>query len=129
MVVGTIGDNLRMDYTAVGDTTNIAARLQGLAAPGQICVSEAVRHATAAHFEFQPLGDRQLKGVADRVRVHRLVGPAARQGKPAATMGVMSALVGRDAELQTAATALADLRGGQGGVLSWWASPGWASRA
>lgn len=124
VVVGTIGDNLRMDYTAVGDTTNIAARLQGLAAPGQVCVSEAVRHAAAAHFEFHPLGVKSLKGVAERVPVHRLVGPAARQGKPAATMGVMSALVGRDRELQAATSALAGLRNGLGGVLMLVGEPG-----
>ena len=43
VVVGRIGDNLRMDYTAIGDTTNLAARLQQHAAPGSICVSDAVR--------------------------------------------------------------------------------------
>lgn len=42
VVVGKIGDNLRMDYTAVGDTTNLAARLQQLAQPGFICASERV---------------------------------------------------------------------------------------
>ena len=48
VVVGTIGDNLRMDYTAIGDTTNLAARLQGFAEPGAIRVSDATRRAAEA---------------------------------------------------------------------------------
>ncbi|MEN9629930.1 MAG: hypothetical protein RJA10_3158 [Pseudomonadota bacterium] len=125
VVVGTIGDNLRMDYTAVGDTTNIAARLQGQAGPGQICVSEAVRQAAAAHFEFQPLGETPLKGVAERVRVHRLVRAVPRQQtQPAPTLGVASTLVGRDPELKAAAAALTELRAGRGGVLMLVGEPG-----
>jgi class 3 adenylate cyclase len=46
VVVGTIGDNLRMDYTAIGDTTNLAARLQQHAEPGTILISEATHRVT-----------------------------------------------------------------------------------
>ena len=60
VVVGRIGDNLRMDYTAVGDTTNIAARLQGLAEPGQIYTSEAVFTAGQPYFEFADFGKLAL---------------------------------------------------------------------
>src|SRR5207245_748957 len=49
VVVGAIGDNLRMDYTAVGDTTNLAARLQHVAAPGQIVISEATYRLVAGY--------------------------------------------------------------------------------
>src|SRR5262245_21651865 len=56
VVVGTIADNLRMDYTAVGDTTNLAARLQQHAEPGTTRVSEATHRATLPHLEFGTLG-------------------------------------------------------------------------
>ena len=65
VVVGTIGDNLRMDYTAIGDTTNIAARLQQFAQPGQICVGETVHTAGQPFFDFSLLGKQNLKGVAE----------------------------------------------------------------
>jgi class 3 adenylate cyclase/tetratricopeptide (TPR) repeat protein len=64
VVVGSIGSDLRMDYTAVGDTTNVAARLQQAAAPGQVVVSEATQRLVAHHFEMRSLGERSLKGKA-----------------------------------------------------------------
>ena len=70
VVVGTIGDNLRMDYTAVGNTTNLAARLQSLAAPGTIRISEATHRAALPYFEFTALGKHTLKGIAEPVEVY-----------------------------------------------------------
>src|SRR3989338_6248736 len=55
VVVGAIGDNLRMDYTAVGDTTNTAARMQQIARPSQFVVSDATRRLTAPYFELPAL--------------------------------------------------------------------------
>src|SRR5205814_106915 len=54
VVVGRIGDNLRMDYTAQGDTTNLAARLQALAEPGTILASDATYRLTQGYFTFLP---------------------------------------------------------------------------
>ena len=62
VVVGAIGDNLRLDYTAVGDTTNLAARLQSLATPGEILVSARVKQGAAGHFYFQNAGRLTIKG-------------------------------------------------------------------
>src|SRR5262244_3880383 len=72
VVVGTIGDNLRMDYTAVGDTTNLAARLLSLAEPGQILVSEDVARIAGPYFVLHPLGETQVKGKALPVRPYRV---------------------------------------------------------
>jgi class 3 adenylate cyclase len=69
VVVGKIGDDLRMDYTAVGDTTHLAARLQSFAEPGTIRLSEATRRAADPHFTFRDLGRHTLKGVDVRVPV------------------------------------------------------------
>ena len=60
--VGAIGKDLRMDYTAVGDTTNLGARLLGLAGPGQILVSAQTHRLTEGFFTFDDLGDVQGQG-------------------------------------------------------------------
>jgi class 3 adenylate cyclase len=62
VVVGAIGDNLRMDYTAVGDTTNTAARMQQLAQPGQIVAAEATQRLIAPYFATRALGAVPVKG-------------------------------------------------------------------
>jgi len=74
VVVGAIGDNLRLDYTAVGDTTNLAARLQAAAPPGGVLVSEAVKAEARGGFRFQEVGLLPLKGKKERVRAFLLVG-------------------------------------------------------
>src|SRR5215510_11306101 len=62
VVVGSIGNDLRMDYTAVGDTTNVAARFQQLAEPGSIVMGEATYRLTAGFFHTRPLGQLCVKG-------------------------------------------------------------------
>jgi len=69
VVIGAIGDNLRMDYTAVGDTTNLAARLQQLAEQGQIVVSEATYQTVEGYCNTKFLGAFSLKGIPESVRV------------------------------------------------------------
>ena len=132
VVVGRIGDNLRMDYTAVGDTTNIAARLQQRAEPGGICVSEAVRAEGQGHFEFSALGPQQLKGIARKIDLFELVRARGRDDAASAqrelgnlgNLGISSPLVGRDAELAVAKAALQSLQGGCGGILVLQGEPG-----
>ena len=62
VVVGAIGDNLRLDYTAVGDTTNLAARLESMALPGRIWVSQRLRDAARPFFRFRKAGEFTVKG-------------------------------------------------------------------
>lgn len=73
VVVGAIGDNLRLDYTAVGDTTNLAARLESMAKPGTILVSERVFQNAENHFLFDNEGQRDVKGKKEPVQVFLLV--------------------------------------------------------
>jgi class 3 adenylate cyclase/tetratricopeptide (TPR) repeat protein len=73
VVVGAIGDNLRLDYTAVGDTTNLAARLESMAEPGTILVSERVFQNAKGHFLFDDGGQRNVKGKKAPVQVFLLV--------------------------------------------------------
>jgi class 3 adenylate cyclase len=76
VVVGKIGDDLRMDYTAVGDTTNLAARLQQMARPGSVLVSEATHRAVGGFFETLDLGEMPVKGHTP-VRAFEVLRPAA----------------------------------------------------
>ncbi len=70
-VIGNIGSSQRMQYTAIGDTVNVAARLVSIAAPGQIIVSEDVRNQTDAFFE--PLGEVELKGRQRKINAFSLL--------------------------------------------------------
>jgi class 3 adenylate cyclase len=119
VVIGRIGDNLRMDYTAIGDTTNIAARLQGLAQPGTVYVSASVQAVGLHHFEFEALGTRALKGIENPMAVFQLVRARSALGgeTPLTGLGIAAPLIGRDFELQVAKQALGDLREGRGGLL------------
>src|SRR5437867_4240182 len=67
VVVGSIGNDLRMDYTAVGDTTNVAARLQQAAPPGAIVIAEPTYRVVAGFFQMRSLGELRLKGKSELV--------------------------------------------------------------
>src|SRR5437867_11565628 len=77
VVVGAIGRDLRMDYTAVGDTTNLASRLLNIAQPGQIVVSAVTHRASEGFFVFEDLGTFQVKGKSEPVRVYAAEGGVA----------------------------------------------------
>jgi len=72
VVVGVIGNEWRRDYTAIGDTTNVAARLQTTAQPGTILVSDKVRQGADKHYIFEDAGQFELKGKSKPVRAFEL---------------------------------------------------------
>lgn len=126
VVVGKIGDNLRMDYTAVGDTTHLAARLQQSAQVDTIRASSATQRAAAAWFEFQSLGQQPLKGIGEPIELFELL--VARTGPneagTSAGTGISSPLVGRETELAVLTASLSALRQGRGGILFLTGEPG-----
>jgi class 3 adenylate cyclase/tetratricopeptide (TPR) repeat protein len=76
VVASGTGSDSHREYTVTGDSVNLAARLQGLAGPGQTLVSEAVQQATAGLFASAGLGPQPVRGIALPVVVHRIDGPA-----------------------------------------------------
>jgi class 3 adenylate cyclase len=79
VVVGAIGDNLRMDYTAVGDTTHLAARLQQMAEPGAIVVSDATARLVRGYVDLEPRGAIEIRGFPAPGPVHLVTGPGDRR--------------------------------------------------
>jgi class 3 adenylate cyclase len=118
VVVGRIGDNLRMDYTAVGDTTNLAARLLALAEPGQILIGEDTARATRPYFTLSSLGEVAVKGKASHVRAYRVDGVSAvRSRLEAESERGLTPLVGRERELALLRERLDEVRDGHGQVV------------
>jgi len=72
VIVGSIGDDLRMDYTAVGDTTNLASRMENMARPGAIFVSRDTHKLSRDFFEFESLGKVEIKGKKESQEVFEL---------------------------------------------------------
>jgi class 3 adenylate cyclase/tetratricopeptide (TPR) repeat protein len=119
VVVGRIGDNLRFDYTAVGDTTNLAARMQQLAQPGAVYLTAATRRLIDPYVETVGLGERHLKGKHQPVHVYQITGLRSKvEAGPAAREAVHSPLVGRDDELNRLTQSLDRLRHGEGAVVA-----------
>src|SRR5262245_44303504 len=119
VVVGKIGDDLRMDYTAVGDTTNLAARLQQLAEPGTVVISDATYKLVAGYFETQDLGDHTVKGHPEPIRAFEVLRTRGRRTRleVAAERG-LTPRVGRDRELTTLLDLFQQVKAGHGQVVS-----------
>ena len=101
VVVGDIvGEGAAEEAAVVGETPNLAARLQGVAEPDQIVVSPTTRQLLGALFEYENLGAHELKGIAQAVSVWRVLGEADIDSRYAANrVGAQQPLVGRQEEL------------------------------
>jgi class 3 adenylate cyclase/predicted ATPase len=100
VVVGEIGGGGRQEQLALGDTPNVAARIQGLAAPNTVAMSEATSRLVQGYFTVEALGPQSLKGVATPVPVYRVLGESGAQSRleVAAATG-LTPLVGRTVEV------------------------------
>jgi len=117
VVVGSIGSDLRMDYTAVGDATNVAARMQQGGAPGRVTISEATYRLVRGYFETRPLGPMEVKGKTEPVGAWEVVAAhEARTRLEIAAEGGLTPFVGRERELGLLLEAFGRARDGQGQV-------------
>jgi class 3 adenylate cyclase/predicted negative regulator of RcsB-dependent stress response len=125
VVVRSIGSDLRMDYSAVGQTTNLAARMEQLAAPGSIRLTAETLQLAEGFVQVRPLGPVPVKGLAGPVEVFELAGAGeARTRLEIAVRRGLSRFVGRDAEMEQLRRATEEVRGGRGQLVAVVGEPG-----
>ncbi len=119
VVVRAIGSDLHMDYTAVGQTTHLAARMEQLASPGSILLTPATLELVEGFVAAKPLGPVPVKGLADPVEVYELTGAGqARTRLQAAALRGLTRFVGRDAEVEHLRRVLGQADAGRGQVVA-----------
>ncbi len=125
VVVRSIGSDLRMDYTAVGHTTHLAARMEQLAPPGATRLTADTLRLAEGFVHVRPLGPIPVKGVAEPVEIFELVGAAAvRTRLQAARARGFTRFVGRDTEMEQVRQAAEQARRGRGQVVAVVGEPG-----
>jgi class 3 adenylate cyclase len=119
VVVGNVGTDAKMDYTAIGDTTNLASRLESLARPGSVLVSEATHRLVRGFFRVRPTGPLAVKGKSESVSAYEVLAetPTATAMSVAAERG-LTPFVGRDEQLAQLDACFARLEGGLGQVVA-----------
>jgi class 3 adenylate cyclase/tetratricopeptide (TPR) repeat protein len=118
--VGAIGATSRFEYTAVGDTMNLAARMEQTAQPGTVQITTQTHKLVEHAFEFEALGGVQVKGKSEPVVAYRVLRPRAgpRRGRVSSHQLAESALVGRQEEVAALSARVRRLvDAGEGGIL------------
>ena len=115
VVVGSLGDDLRVEFKAVGDTVVLAARLEQIAEAGQTYVSRDVFRVTEGYFDFETLEPTMVKGKSEPVQVYRVTGT---KETPERSVGIGSSLVGREKELNRLELQIHRLINGTGGIVT-----------
>jgi class 3 adenylate cyclase/tetratricopeptide (TPR) repeat protein len=125
VVVRAIGSDLHMDYTAVGQTTHLAARMEQFAGPGAIVLTADTLRLAEGYIAVKPLGPVPIKGLDAPVDVYEMAGTGARRSRlsMAATRG-LTRFIGRGAELEQLRQALGRAAAGHGQLVALVGEPG-----
>src|SRR5210317_2463116 len=120
-----MGNNLRVEFKAVGDTVNLTSRIEGLAEPGTTYSSEDVFKITEGFFRFEALGEKRVKGKEKPIRVYRVIAPSTRRTRfdVSAERG-LTPLVGRERELELLLDGFERVKEGRGQAFSIMAEAG-----
>ncbi len=125
VVVRSIRSDLRMDYSAVGQTTHLAARMEQLAPPGAIWITAETLRLAENFVQVHPLGPVPVPGLDAPIEVYDVVAAGqVRTRFQAAALRGLSHFVGRDAEMEQLRAALEEARGGHGEVVAVVGEPG-----
>lgn len=119
VIVGTLGNDLRVEFKAVGDTVNLASRMEGLAESGSTYVTEATYRLTAGYFRFEALGKHRIKGKKAPICAYRVISPKNRRTRfdISADRGLTS-FIGRERELELLIDAFERAKEGSGQAIS-----------
>ncbi|MDH3574912.1 MAG: AAA family ATPase [Desulfobacteraceae bacterium] len=119
VVVGTLGNDLRVEFKAVGDTVNIASRMESLAEPGSTYVTEEIFKLTEGLFRFEALGEHAVKGKAGAVKTYQVIAPSTRRTRfDVSTERGLTPFIGRERELELLLEGFAWAKSGKGQVYS-----------
>ena len=125
VVVRSIGSDLKMDYTAVGQTTHLAARMEQMASPGAILITADTLRLAEGYVEVKPLGPVNVKGLSEPVEVHEVAAAGVvRSRMEAAAARGLSRFVGRNAEMHALQQALEKAGLGHGQIVAVVGEPG-----
>ena len=117
-VIGDIGAGGRQEQLALGETPNIAARIQDLAAPDTVVMSAATHRLTQGFFDCESIGDHALRGVAEPITVYRVLGDSGAQHRlDVAGIRGLTPLVGREREVDLLLDRWEQAKRGQGQVV------------
>jgi class 3 adenylate cyclase/tetratricopeptide (TPR) repeat protein len=125
VVVRTIGNDLTMDYDAIGATTHLAARMEQLAPPGTVRLTGATVRLAEGFIQTRPLGAVPVRGLSEAVEAFELVGASdVRSRFQAVSVGGFTRFVGRETELDALGRALVQAGAGRGQVVAVVGEPG-----
>jgi class 3 adenylate cyclase len=119
VVVGTLGNDLRVEFTAEGDTLGLASRMEGLAEPGTTYVTEDTFKLTEGYFRFEAMGEREVRGKGTAVKAYRMIAPSTIRTRfdVSAERG-LTPFVGREKELELLLDGLERAEAGRGQAFS-----------
>lgn len=119
VIVGTLGNDLRVEFKAVGDTVNLASRMEGFADPGTTYVTEDTFKLAEGLFRFEALGDKKVKGKEVPINVYQVIAPSTRRTRfdVSAERG-LTPFVGRERELELLLDGFERVKGGKGQAFS-----------
>src|SRR6266542_3428685 len=125
VVVGAIGNDLKMDYTAVGQTVHLASRMEQMATPGSIMMTADTLQLAEGYVQVKSLGPVNVKGLPEPVAVYEVTGVGATRSRlQAAAARGLTRFVGRDAETEQLRKALEQARSDHGQVVGVVGEPG-----